>query len=152
VITSDPKSRAAPDSVVKLIVSDGPAPVKVPDALAGKSYEDAAGVVTAARLQPVRRDDFNDTVPAGQVIGTEPAGGAEVPRDSQVTIAVSKGPDLVAVPRVAGRSIEDASAALAVAGLQVYVQGNYAPGRSVVASDPGPGTMVHRGATVRVFL
>ena len=116
------------------------------------SFADAAAKLDAVQLQAVQADRFSDTVPAGQVMGTEPGGGTQVARGAQVTVVVSKGPDLVAVPNVAKQSIEAASQMLAAAGLQAFVQGNYRPGGKVIASDPQPGTMVKRGATVRLFL
>ena len=104
------------------------------------------------QLVAVRVDEFSDSVPAGQVIGSDPPPGTDVPRNSQVSVAVSKGPDLVQVPSLGGQPIEAASRALQALGLAVSVQGNYVPGGKVIASDPQAGAKVKRGSTVRVFL
>ena len=152
VIASDPVGEAAPDSVVKLVVSAGPAPRTVPAVGTGGSYADAAAKIEAVQLVAVRVDEFSDSVPAGQVIGSDPPPGTDVPRNSQVSVAVSKGPDLVQVPSLGGQPIEAASRALQALGLAVSVQGNYVPGGKVIASDPQAGAKVKRGSTVRVFL
>jgi serine/threonine-protein kinase len=152
VLASDPVGEAPPDSVIRLTVSDGPAPRTVPDVGAGGTFADAAAKLDAAQLDAVQADEFSDTVPPGQVLGTDPGAGAQVPRRSSVSVRVSKGPDLVAIPGVAGSTIEAASQSLAGLGLTATVQGNYRPGGAVIASDPPAGTMVKRGSTVRLFL
>jgi serine/threonine-protein kinase len=151
VIASEPAGSAPPDSVVKLVVSAGPAPRVVPGGLAGGTWEAAAAAISGAGLQPARTEVFHDTVTAGQVVGTDPGPGAEVARGSTVSVSISKGPDVVAVPNVRGATIEAAAARLESLGLEVFLDGRYRPGRKVLATDPEPGTQVRRGATVRVL-
>ncbi len=149
--TDPPSPGQAPrESAIALIVSDGPAPVEVP-AVAGKGYDAAAASLTEKRFKPVRRDEFSDSVEVGIVIGTDPAAGALAPRDSEVAVRVSKGPELVAVPSLVGLTVEAASQALANAGLSADVQ-NFGPGKKVRAQDPSPGTQVRRGSKVTLFL
>jgi eukaryotic-like serine/threonine-protein kinase len=151
VLASDPVGEAPPDSVVKLTVSDGPAPRTVPDVGAGGTFADAAAKLDAVQLQAAQVDEFSDTVPAGQVLGTDPPAGAQAARGASVSVRVSKGPDLVALPSMAG-TVEEASQRLAALGLLATVQGNYRPGGTVLASDPPAGTLVKRGSTVRLLL
>ncbi|HYV59329.1 MAG TPA: PASTA domain-containing protein, partial [Acidimicrobiia bacterium] len=151
-IRTDPAANAkqAPESTVALVVSDGPRPVAVPDA-AGKSYDAAVAALQQKRFSASRVDDFSDTVPAGTVIGTDPPAGQLAPRDSQVVVHVSKGPQPVAVPNVVGASVEQASQALQASGLQADVQ-NFAPGRTVKSQNPPAGTQVNRGTKVTLAL
>jgi serine/threonine-protein kinase len=94
--------------------------------------------------------EFSDTVPNGQVIGTDPPAGAEVERGSTVRVLVSKGQELIAVPDVSGRSVEEAAASLEAAGLAVSgVTGN--PRGVVLATDPPAGEQVPRGTGVVIF-
>ena len=99
---------------------------------------------------PARADAFNDTVPKDQVIGTSPAAGASVSRGGKVTINVSKGPDLVAVPDVSNKSVPDATTIMQQAGLQV---GNVfgPPNKKVFLTDPPAATQVHRGSSVNLY-
>lgn len=152
VITRDPSSaKLSPETVITLVISDGPTPVDIPD-VAGKTYEEAVKILTAVPFQPSRRDDFHDTVPAGTVIGTEPVGGGQAQKNSGVTILVSKGPQLVTVPNLVRRSIEEASGILTNIGLVTDPAGIYRPGAKVRAQDPAAGKQVKKGTTVTLFL
>jgi serine/threonine-protein kinase len=135
---------------VQLIVSDGPAPVAVPD-VSGKSYTDAAALLTAKRFQPVRQDVFSSTVAVGVAVGTTPAAGAAAPRDSPVAVLISKGPEMVQVPNEVGKTVEAASQDLTNRGLRPDVQ-NYGPGKTVKAQAPGAGTSVTKGSSVTLYL
>jgi serine/threonine-protein kinase len=139
-------------SEITLTVSNGPEPRTVPSGLAGKTYEEAAAALTAVKLVPVRVEDFSDTVEKGKVIGLRPGEGEKAPRDSNVEVVISKGPDLVAVPRVSGASSLDAAVALIEkAGLQagdVFGPANGKP----FDTDPKAGTQVKRGTTVDIYL
>ena len=151
-IRTDPAANEsqAPETTITLIVSDGPAPVAVPD-VAGKPYDAAAAALQAKRFGVARADDFSETVAAGAVIGTDPSSGQLAPRDSQVVVHVSKGPQPIPVPQVVGVSVEQASQALQANGLVADVQ-NFAPGRTVKSQSPAPGTPVNRGTNVTLVL
>jgi serine/threonine-protein kinase len=151
VIGTDPKSGTDTprDSTVNLLVSNGPAPVTVPD-VAKQTYDQAAAALTGAGFTVTRADVFDATIPKDQVVGTTPAAGTAAPRGSQVTINLSKGPELVAVPNLVGRSLDAATAQLQGLGFVVDTQ-SYLPGRVVRASDPASGTQVPKGTKVTLF-
>jgi serine/threonine-protein kinase len=143
-------TKKRPERTVVLFVSDGPAPVPVPE-VAGKSYDEAAALLASVRLGAARKDVFSDTVAADIVIGTEPAVGQPAARDSVVTVVVSKGPEMVEVPNVVGMTVEAASAALRDRGLIPDVE-DYAPGAIVRAQAPTGGNIVKKNSKVTVFL
>jgi len=151
-LRTDPAAgeKARPESTVSLVVSDGPAPVPVPD-VAGKTYDEAVAILAAARLGAAREDVFSDTIAAGIVIGTKPVAGESAARDSAVTIVVSKGPEMVEVPNVVGMSVEAASQELRDRGLVPDVD-NYAPSAPVRAQAPPGGTVVKKNSEVTLFL
>ena len=60
---------------------------------------------------------FDNHVAKGDVISTTPAMGSRVAKGTAVTMIVSRGPHLIAVPQVTGASLADAQAALKHAGL-----------------------------------
>ena len=136
-------------SPVPLVVSKGPRPRAVPEgmAAAGLTFDEVAARLTEVQLVAVRGQDYSDTVPEGQVIGTSPAGGALVPRDSEVLVIVSRGPQPVIIPDVSGDSVADAQATLEAAGLVVDgVEGP--PNGIVTGTDPAAGLQVDRGASI----
>ena len=153
VIGTDPAlgAKAPRESEIVLKVSDGPAPVPVPSDLVGKTFDDAAASLKAKGFGVARNDVFSDTVDVGKVVGTDPPVGQPAAKGSTVTVNVSKGPELVAVPRVVGLTVEAASQALQSVGLVPSVE-NYGPGKPVRASDPTVGTQVKKGSKVTLFL
>ena len=98
------------------------------------SYDEAAQALSAKGFAVTRSDDFSDTVPVDKVIGTNPAAGTSQARGSSVQISVSKGPELVTVPDLKGKTLEAAQAQLVALGLDVDTVG-YLPGRLVREPD-----------------
>jgi serine/threonine-protein kinase len=85
----DPKS-----TKILYWVSDGPLTVVLPG-VAGMSREAAAREIRRVGFKGTFTPDkkeFNDTVPKGMVLRTEPAEKGTVSRDAQVTLVLSKGP------------------------------------------------------------
>ena len=149
-VTPAPGERVTPGSAATVTVSRGRAPVAVPG-VAGRSYAQAVSALRARGFVPVRgADAFSATVPKGAVAGTDPAAGKVIAYGARVTIAVSKGPDLVTVPELANLTLDEASAAAEGRGLTLEVAGSYRRGFVVVSQDPDAGDRVRRGATVTV--
>jgi serine/threonine-protein kinase len=134
---------------IELNVSAGPKPRTVPS-LTGKTFEQAAAALQQLGLTAVRADAFSDTVPKDQVISTSPAAGGSVDRGGKVTVSISKGPDLVIVPDVTGKSVSDATATMQQVGLSI---GNVfgPPNKKVFLTDPAAGAQVKRGSSVNVY-
>lgn len=151
VLDTDPAAnlQAARGSTVKVTVSDGPPARPVPDVV-GKPYDQAAAAVTAQGFAVTRSDAFNDTVPAGNVVSEAPAAATPLKPGKPVTLTVSKGPDLVTVPAVAGMAPGDAQAAMQGAGLSVSA--TYGPpAGKVFDTAPKQGTKVKRGTAVALY-
>jgi serine/threonine-protein kinase len=145
--TEPPIGGTAPrDSEITLLVSNGPAPVQIPD-VSNKSYDEAAQTLTALGFTVARSDDFSDTVAADKVVGTNPAAGASVPRASSVQIVVSKGPELITVPDLKTMTLEAAQAKLVSLGLEADTVG-YLPGRLVRDQTPAANQKVKKGTKV----
>jgi beta-lactam-binding protein with PASTA domain/tRNA A-37 threonylcarbamoyl transferase component Bud32 len=152
VSSSVPKGTAVRHgSAVSLVVSDGPAPVAVPD-VRGKPLADATGAVKAAGLTAKVVREFSDTVPKDAVIDQSPTAGKSVARGTVVTLRVSKGPQTVTVPDVRGEKISRAISELEALGLKATVQhvrGGH--GDVVLDQDPAPGAKVRVGTTVTLL-
>jgi serine/threonine-protein kinase len=134
---------------VVMVVSVGKPRVEVPQ-VAGRRFDDARAVLAAAHLEARRTVRFDDNMPNGLVVGTEPAAGAGAIWGSTVTVVVSKGPDLVVVPDVVGLSRKQAEQRLREAGLRWRY---YLPiGRRVIQQSPQPGDKANRGSEVILVL
>jgi len=144
-------SQLETDKTVDVVVSAGPEPRTVPQ-LAKIPYDQVVAALQQLRLQVNRAEDqFNDSVPAGAVIASNPPAGAQVVRDSIVTVVVSKGPDVVPVPDLKGMTIDQATAALQQG--QLALGQTAGPGTgTVIAFNPPAGTPAKRGSTVNILL
>jgi eukaryotic-like serine/threonine-protein kinase len=80
-----------PAATSALPTSFGPEPVEIPQ-VAGSTFDDAATRLRALGLQVRRVDQSSATVPAGQVIDTEPPAGALALPGLTVDVIVSTGP------------------------------------------------------------
>jgi serine/threonine-protein kinase len=154
VIRSDPApgQRAMRGSEITVVISLGH-PV-VPDLPAGSTPEETQRAVQQADLSPRLDPDaarFDDTVPAGAVIGLQPASGTMLTVGAPVTLVLSKGPAPATVPDVRNLPQAAAVSVLTRAGLTVQVQrqfdGQIAGGRAI-GTDPKAGTGTARGANV----
>jgi serine/threonine-protein kinase len=115
--------------------------VEVPDVANLDPVAAASAIARAGlRVNPVQKQAPSDTVPEGTVIGTDPAAHELLARDTEVTIIVSTGPQLVDVPNVVGMLRADAEAALTGVGLSVRVSFASAP-------PPQQGTVISQSPT-----
>lgn len=150
ILSQEPPGGLQPkDAEISFVVSSGPASRVVPD-VRGQSREGATSRIAQERLRVNVREEFIGDVPAGQVAGTAPGAGASVARGSTVTILISKGPDLVAVPSVNGQNVTRATATLQAAGFTV--NNVYGPAAGTVFdTEPAAATRIRRGANVALY-
>lgn len=106
-------------TTVQVVASSGPAPRVVPD-LTNLALADATTALQTLGLVVAQLpDEFSSTVPVGAVIRQDLVPGSEAARGATVTVTLSKGPDLVAMPSLAGLDYNGIVAALQGAGLVV---------------------------------
>jgi len=146
VVGSAPKAgtKVKRSTPIDIVVSKG----DLPD-VTGQEVDRARQTLREAGLRVEVKEEFDTRVPTRQVVSQDPDGGA-VRVGSTVTLVVSKGPELVFVPRVIGFPVEQAEQILRDAGLEPSVhrlpfgQGN------VVAQQPEGGKQRPRGSPVRL--
>jgi eukaryotic-like serine/threonine-protein kinase len=86
----------------------------------GMTVSTARGDLTNAGLHPVVGPGKNSfSVPAGQVISTDPAPGGQVARGGRVVIIPSTGPVMVTMPPVTGETLSQAEQTVKAAGLKL---------------------------------
>jgi serine/threonine-protein kinase len=138
-------------TAVDTFVSQGPAPRVVPD-LTGMSIESATTALTDIQLTINRGDDQFSTVAAGGVATQSPAAGESLARGTAVTVAISKGPDLVAVPQLLNLKFDKVGPAVVNSGFVLgAVTGNTRgfPIAIYVAGQPvAVGQLLPRGTTL----
>jgi serine/threonine-protein kinase len=155
VTRTDPKvgSRVTDKQVVTIYVSKGKPIVDVPSIAQGTPYDQAADALRQAGLKPKRVDQFSDSVGKGEVISLDPSDRAR--KDSTITVTVSKGPEIVQVPAIAGGTpVDQAEKAIREAGLVPQVSwfggGDHKTG-SVLAISPPAAQRVKSGSVVTIY-
>jgi beta-lactam-binding protein with PASTA domain len=123
---------APPGSAVGLLLSQGPGLVTVPE-VTGQTQSAATTVIVSAGLVlGAVTEEFSANIAAGRVVSQTPAANAQADAGTAVALVLSKGPQPVPVPDVAGLTQDAAAAAIAAAGLAVG-QVNEAPSDTVPA-------------------
>jgi serine/threonine-protein kinase len=148
-------SLVLPETVVELVVSRGPEPRTVPNVVA------LAGTAARAQIEELglvfdeERQEFSDEVPAGFVISQAPEAGSEVQRGDTVWVVISRGPDLVTFPDLAGATTyEDAAVVLTEAGFVPILTFGDAQGdiisMTIDGEEPVTSTTYRRGTEVEI--
>lgn len=138
------------DTVVDLVVSDGPAPRAVPAGLVGAPAEDARAALEAVQLVATILEEYNETVPVGAIISSSAEPGELLERGAKVTLMMSKGPEPIPIPNVIGMTGSAATKQLEDRGFKVQgIEGS--PSGIVLQTDPTPGEKHQRGTAVRIF-
>jgi serine/threonine-protein kinase len=153
VISTTPEAGSSekPGTKVALVVSKGRQPIDVPD-FTGKEATEAAKALADLGLEvDATQQENSDSVPKGRVISQDPAGGT-LYRGDRVTLVVSKGPVMVEVPNVVGKTLSQAQRILEDAGFSVKVEkalgGLF---RTVRFQDPEDGR-APKGSTVTLTI
>jgi serine/threonine-protein kinase len=151
VISQDPPADDFVDkgSTVTFVLSRGTHPTKVPYVI-GETRKQAKADLENAHLNPVFQLVESDQ-PKGTVVETDPSPGEQVPRDTDVTVSISRGPKLV--PNVVGLTQEQAEQRLKDAGFNPQVRPDTTstePKGTVTGQTPDAGQPLQQGATVYI--
>ncbi len=137
-----PGDRVRRHGTVTLVLSQGPDRRGVPK-LAGLSVDAATAALVAAGLTVGNTaQEYSATVPAGQVIRSQPPAGQKLRPGSPVSLVVSKGVELIAVPDETGQPQAQANTALKGAGFSTTLTAVFSdtvPNGVVVAQSPHDG-------------
>jgi len=140
--------------VITLLVSSGPAPVRVPD-VTGQTLEAAEATLTNAELAlgTVTRRVTSTQAP-GTVLSQSPSTGSSLRAGEKVNLTVAQAPKEVEVPNVVGAAEAAAAATLRHAGFKPKTESHPTSEASqaglVLEQSPAGGAHAHKGATVTI--
>ncbi|NJQ08541.1 Stk1 family PASTA domain-containing Ser/Thr kinase [Streptomyces lonarensis] len=139
-----------PDAAVELVVSRGPE-LPVPDVV-GEPEGGAMQQLTEAGFEvEVESERVHSEHPEGEVAAQSPEAEEVAGEGDTVTLTISKGPEMVVVPDVRGRSEDEAVEILEEEGFEVEVQRFFLTGtvfnQSVHSGDRAP-----RGSTITLYV
>jgi serine/threonine-protein kinase len=134
----------------------GPGASATIPAVANKSVAQAQQLLSQAGFQSRTNDVFDDDVPSGLVVGSEPAAGAQIRKFQPVALFVSKGPQLYELPKLAGGTLDQAKVALnqaemALGNITEKFDEAVAAG-VVLAQDPAAATPARHGTPVNLVV
>ncbi|MDI6816404.1 MAG: Stk1 family PASTA domain-containing Ser/Thr kinase [Actinomycetota bacterium] len=143
------------DTKVNLIISKGQDSVQIQD-VEGKTAAEAKSILEGDDLQVTPSESFHDSIDIGTVIRTVPIAGSLVKKGSMVTVYVSKGPELITVPKVLEKLEDEANAILVEKGFNIDVQIlNGVPASQdnrVISQDPSQGEQRRKGTVVLIVV
>ncbi|MBF9134555.1 Stk1 family PASTA domain-containing Ser/Thr kinase [Plantactinospora sp. S1510] len=154
VLAQDPASaaRIVRGGTITLTLSLGPERFPVPD-VSGKTFDLAQLDLEQANLVVARGPDrYDDNLPKGVVISTNPKVGTVVKPGDKITVTVSKGKAPISVPDLVGRNINEARSDLSKLGLKLtetYKESDK-PKDQIIAQSPDSGAGVVTGAEIKV--
>ena len=132
----------------------GPGAMATVPSVQGQTEAAAVAAIDDAALTPTVTQAFDEVVPAGQVISTDPGAGDTIRRGAGVSVVVSKGPERYEVPPVVGMTLTEATASIAEVNLVVgeveEVFDETVPKDEVISADPGPGASLKKGVEVNL--
>ncbi|MFI2647186.1 Stk1 family PASTA domain-containing Ser/Thr kinase [Micromonospora fulviviridis] len=145
-------TRIVKGGTITLTLSLGPERLPVPDVV-GKDFELARAELADAKLAPVKGSSrYDDALPAGVVLATDPKVGTVVKPGTKVTVILSKGRAPVTVPNLVGKSLTDARGILGQLGLtpvETYKDSDK-PKDEILGQSPADGTGVEKGTQVKL--
>ncbi|MFC7479628.1 PASTA domain-containing protein [Luedemannella flava] len=152
IISTDPAAgtQLPPGSTLKVIVSKGDFPLRVPTVV-GKNVNEARAILEGAGLV-VGKVEYvdNETRPHDEVLEQDPAQGAGAVKGTKVNLKLSNGPPGFPMPDVNNWNCGDAKRELERLQLQVQVQseGFFGENGNVRGQQPAAGQPVSAGQQV----
>lgn len=157
VTDQDPAAGEEVDEYTRVTIyySQGNSGITIPD-VTNDSTEDAMTKLEDLGLNIKGTEEkYSDTVDKGKVCGTDPVIGSSVPKDTAVTLYVSKGPksNTVKVPNIVRKTLTIALEKLADVGLEgpaspSYIYSDTVPKDHIVSQAVKSGTRVEIGTVI----
>ncbi len=125
--------------------------------IVGMTKSDAQSTLSPLGLSlSVISNSYSEDIPKGMIISSDPGGGGHLSKGGVVKLVISKGPERIEVPVIAGMTPDAATASLIAAGLKVGTTtqsfSTTVASGMIVDADPVAGTPVRRNSIVNLVL
>ena len=134
--------------------------ITVPN-LVGQSYADDIAVSSGEDSDPeyqvlLSSQQFSDTVPEGKIISQDPKPGTKMTRGSAIVVVVSQGAAVRSLPKIAGKTLPEASTLVTGAGFVPSSAEDYSPtvakGKVIGYQDQKEGSQMAYGSKVTIVV
>ncbi len=156
VIGTEPAAgtRLPVGSAVTVLVSSGPAPIRVPNTVGQPRLAAESAISTAGLAVGTVTQQVSSSQTPGTVLSQSPAAGSSLRAGGKVNLVVAQAPNEATVPNVVGESETQAAAALGGAGFvpKMVTATTTEPAQVglVLRQHPAAGTHARKGATVTI--
>ncbi|MCK4777777.1 MAG: PASTA domain-containing protein, partial [Actinomycetia bacterium] len=123
----------------------------------GKTFSEAQSILTKVELGiEVDRREFSEDIPKDTIISQDPESGFKLKKGEKVEVVISKGIELVEVPKIIGELEINAGTILGEKGLKIgEVKREFSENvqeDTVLNQTPKAGTKVERGALINIVI
>jgi hypothetical protein len=137
-----------------MLVGNVPSDITIPD-LVGKQYKDAQSIANAQHFTLVEAShDYSNNWPQGAIYQQTPMAGRSIKAGKPVSVWVSDGPQLLAVPDVSQMTLAKAQGVVQDSGLPVgsidNEYDNTVPKGIVMSQQPAAGSQVSRVTAINL--
>ncbi len=136
-------------------ITGSKAPKVTVPSLVGTVHSTAEKSLTDLGFSVVTREEFNDNYAKGTVVAQSVTGGRSANKGAEIQLVISKGPDIVTVPNVVGKTKSETEDEFYRSGLVAKFElkcSDTVPEGKIISQNTGSGTTLKRGETVTVCL
>ncbi|MFV0362784.1 MAG: Stk1 family PASTA domain-containing Ser/Thr kinase [Suipraeoptans sp.] len=153
-VTPGVGSEVEKDEQITVVISLGVEQQSVPNVV-GYSESDARSAIESVGFAVGSVSYQADSSASGTVLSQSPTGGKKDP-GTKISLVISKGPEMVNVPSIVGKTLTQATQALSNVGLSVggttYAFSDSVDQGKVISADPGDGSSVTVGTSVNLVI
>ncbi|HHY71359.1 MAG TPA: Stk1 family PASTA domain-containing Ser/Thr kinase [Thermoanaerobacterales bacterium] len=158
VIDQDPKGDRkvkVNHPAIDLVISKGPKPGIVPNII-GKSEQEGIALLESSGFEPGHiKKDYSNDVPEGIITDQNPRDGLTLSQGELINFTVSLGPDLVDVPTLVGRTLDEAKKILEENNITTYnvsKKPDQAPENTVIEQSPKPNEAMEPNGSINLVV
>lgn len=157
VIDQDPKGGQRVKTnrpPIDLIISKGPKASTVPNII-GRTEQEGIALLENSGFEPGRIiRQYSNEVPEGVIIDQNPRAGLTLSEGEMINFTVSLGPELVEVPNLVGKTLEEAEKILKNQNIAYSVskKTDDAPKNTVIEQSPRPYELMEPGTSITLVV
>jgi len=128
----------------------------IPSVVGATKKEAVATMATLGVKVKVTKNTFDELVPKGKIISMAPPAGSRLGEGESISVIISKGPERYSIPNLKGKSVSQATVALAneklLIGKTEEAFSAIIPKGQIVSVSPEPGTLVKKNSEVNLVV
>lgn len=128
----------------------------IPSVVGATKNEAVETMATLGVKVKVTKNTFDELVPKGKIISMAPPAGSRLGEGESISVIISKGPERYSIPNLKGKSVSQATVALAneklLIGKTEEAFSASIPKGQIISVSPEPGTLVKKNTEVNLLV